>query len=159
MFFKLYLNGWLNLSIFLLNLNMIVSKFHTKVFSMLCSNIWVYNNVGNPFKFKLIKTLNDMKCALFRTRKNVSIRSSHKWNERKHCKWLLRLILTFICFWQRGFAGCCSQISQYFNWGKQNSEELDRGFFTKTTDFLDIRYTQRKKQIWDLIPVPEKNFG
>ena len=54
--------GWLNLSILLLLVNMIVNKFHGKIFSILCSNMLEdYNNCSKPFKMELFKELNDMK--------------------------------------------------------------------------------------------------
>ena len=54
--------GWLNLSILLLLVNMIVNKFHGKIFSILCSNMLEdYNNCSKPFKIELFKELNDMK--------------------------------------------------------------------------------------------------
>ena len=67
MYFKIALllllwYGWLNVSILLLLVNMIVSKFHSKIFSILCSNMAEdYNKVANPFKIELFKELNDMK--------------------------------------------------------------------------------------------------
>ena len=54
--------GWLNLSILLLLVNMIVNKFHNKIFSILCSNMLEdYNKCSKPFKIELFKELNDMK--------------------------------------------------------------------------------------------------
>ena len=67
MYFKIVLLlllwfGWLNLSIVLLLLNMIVNKFHNKIFSILCSNMLEdYNKCSKPFKIELFKELNDMK--------------------------------------------------------------------------------------------------
>ena len=67
MYFKIALllllwYGWLNLSILLLIVNMTVIKFHSKIFSILCSNMAEdYNKVAHPFKFELFRELNDMK--------------------------------------------------------------------------------------------------
>ena len=54
--------GWVNLSILLLLVNMIVTKFHSKIFSILCYNMQEdYNKCSKPFKIELFKELNDMK--------------------------------------------------------------------------------------------------
>merc|ERR1719150_2657216 len=51
----------MNLSILLLLVNMIVNKFHSKIFSLFCSNLTDYYKLANPFKIELFKELNDMK--------------------------------------------------------------------------------------------------
>ena len=67
MYFKLTLLlllwfGWTNLSILLLIINMIVNKFHSKIFSIFCSNLGKeYEVLANSFKTELFKDLNDMK--------------------------------------------------------------------------------------------------
>ena len=54
--------GWGNLSIFLLAINLIVTKFGKKFFAGFCTTFAEdYNKVANPFKIELFKELNDMK--------------------------------------------------------------------------------------------------
>ena len=54
--------GWGNLSIFLLTINLIVTKFGKKFFAGFCTTFAEdYNKVANPFKIELFKELNDMK--------------------------------------------------------------------------------------------------
>ena len=67
MYFKLTLLlllwfDWTSLAILLLIVNMIVNKFHSKLFSIFCSNLGdEYNTLTNSFKIELFKDLNDMK--------------------------------------------------------------------------------------------------
>merc|ERR1712156_79905 len=67
MYFKLTLllllwYGWSTLAILLLLINMIVNKFHSKIFSIFCANLGdEYNMLTNSFKLELFKDLNEMK--------------------------------------------------------------------------------------------------
>ena len=67
MYFKLTLllllwYGWSTLAILLLLVNMIVNKFHSKIFSIFCANLGdEYNMLTNSFKLELFKDLNEMK--------------------------------------------------------------------------------------------------
>ena len=67
MYFKLSLLlllwfDWVSLSILMLIVNMVVNKFHGKIFSIFCSNLTKnYNAMADSFKIELFQELNDMK--------------------------------------------------------------------------------------------------
>ena len=67
MYFKLSLLlllwfDWVSLSILMLIVNMVVNKFHGKIFSIFCSNLTNnYNAMADSFKVELFQELNDMK--------------------------------------------------------------------------------------------------